>query len=139
MTAQVPEMLLWEGIPLPMHCFPLETYFRLRGTKPPIQWRDTACWRGYAGTWEVRERRLYLVALDGLLDDDSRLTLSTVFPGFPERVFAHWFTGSLELGLGEPSDVTMHGAEYDVVRVVRLRRGIVTFDATRSNVSGSSL
>jgi hypothetical protein len=36
---------------------------------------STACWRGYVGTWEIRDKRLYLVELRGrlVLDGDGPL------------------------------------------------------------------
>lgn len=50
---------------------------------------STACWRGYQGTWEIRDGRFYLVALCG------RYRLG---PGEP--LLADWFSGVLRVPKG---------------------------------------
>ena len=68
----------------------LNDYFLLSGAPPPFESNSSALWRGYIGSWEINERRLYLVELEGVLEDGTDVTLGTLFPDFPERVFAHW-------------------------------------------------
>jgi hypothetical protein len=51
---------------------------------------STACWRGYVGTWEIKEGRLFLVSLQGkyqLLGD--------------EHLPAEWVSGVLRVPRGE--------------------------------------
>jgi hypothetical protein len=64
----------------------------------------SACWRGYQGTWEIRENRFYLAGLSGGLQ---------LRPGEP--IFADWFSGVLRVPKGKRliSDVTVgeHPAE----------------------------
>jgi hypothetical protein len=50
----------------------------------------STCHRGYMGSWEVLLDRLYLVEL-------SNIALGDAFPGFPNRVFAHWVSGIVPL------------------------------------------
>lgn len=50
--------------------------------------RSTACWRGYIGTWELKNRHLLLTGLQGRF----RLARSPVF--------ANWVTGVLRIKLG---------------------------------------
>lgn len=50
----------------------------------------TACWRGYQGTWEIKDGRFYLVGLQGcfqLRDGDP--------------ILAEWFSGVLRVPRGE--------------------------------------
>ena len=54
-----------------------------------------------AGESRSNPRRLYLVKLTGTLADGTEASLETVFPGFPERVFAHWYTGTLRIPRGQ--------------------------------------
>jgi hypothetical protein len=99
-TAQMSETLLYEGQKLSMMGSPLGEYFSLSGYWPPFRAQSTALWRGYVGTWEVREGRLYLIAIRAQLEDGTTVTLETLFPGYPDRVFAHWFTGELRVPQG---------------------------------------
>ena len=80
---------------------PLGDYFAMGGTKPAFQANCTALWRGYVGGWEIVAGRLYLVKLTGTLVDGSEACLETLFPGFSERVFAHWYTGTLRIPRGQ--------------------------------------
>jgi len=100
MTAQFTENLTYEGQVYAMCTEPLGTYFQLTGVFPDFSKDCTALWRGYIGTWEVRLDRLYLLKLDGHLASGEDISLATLFPEFPERVFAHWYTGSVRLPQG---------------------------------------
>jgi hypothetical protein len=53
------------------------------------------------GTWEIKGSRLYLRGISGTYEDGSPATLESIFPGFPDRVFAHWYSGTLRIPQGE--------------------------------------
>jgi hypothetical protein len=69
---------------------------------------STACWRGYIGTWEIRDSDLYLVALEREQHvvretGPERLRkdlLLQVFPGAERPIPATWFSGVLRLPQG---------------------------------------
>ena len=44
--------------------------------------------------WEVTHGRLYLIAIRSA-SEANPLSLRDMFPGFGQRVFAHWFTGKI--------------------------------------------
>ena len=94
MTAQIPETLVYEGRELSMCAEPLGNYFALAGLDPPFEWTSTALWRGYVGTWEIVDGRLYLTEINGTLKTAEVANLASLFPDFPERVFAHWYSGT---------------------------------------------
>ncbi len=52
--------------------------------------RSSACWRKYLGTWEVKDGRLYLVRIEGILKVKGS-----------SPVFAQWFSGELRVPRGE--------------------------------------
>jgi hypothetical protein len=110
MTAQTPERLRFEGEELAMCVEPLNDYFRLAGLEPKFQVRNTANWRGYVGSWEILQERLYLVGLNGSLEDGTRVSLETFFPGFPDRVFAHWYSGTIRAPQGQLLEY-VHGVQ----------------------------
>lgn len=101
MTAQTAEKLQYNGNQMSMCSNPLSGYFTFAGINPDFRSNSTALWRGYIGTWEIQGERLYLIKLDGTLKDGKDATLATFFPDFPDRVFAHWFSGRIRLPQGK--------------------------------------
>lgn len=65
MTAQFYEVLLHEGRPQVLYSTPLESYFETIKPRPEGLHRNTALERGYVGTWELDDGRLYLIGLYG--------------------------------------------------------------------------
>lgn len=75
-------------------------YFALGGNKPEFEFTCTALWRGYVGSWEIIDDRLYLINLTGQMKDGTDANLATIFPNDPDRVFAHWYSGKVRLPQG---------------------------------------
>ena len=61
MTAQIAERLRYEGQELSMCTNPLNDYFAMGGKNPGFQFKCTALWRGYVGSCEFVDGRLYLI------------------------------------------------------------------------------
>jgi hypothetical protein len=101
MTAQISEKLLFEGEKHAMCTNPLGDYSALGGDLPRFASNCTALWRGYVGTWEIVNDRLYLIELSGELESGQDADLETVFPGYGQRVFAHWYSGVIRLPQGK--------------------------------------
>ena len=101
MTAQFSENLTYEDQTLSMQTEPLAPF--LDAQPEPLQFQDfcTACWRRYVGRWEIIDGRLYLVEIKAHWEDGTPVQLEQLFPGYPQRVFAHWYTGMLRCGQGE--------------------------------------
>ena len=142
MTAQFSELLMLEGKQHSLCSYPLASYFALGGESVAFRASSTALSRGYIGTWEILDQgqvqRLYLIRLQGSLQDESPVSLETVFPGYTERVFAHWFSGTLRLPQGQ----LLHyvhggfGSCYEQDLLIDVTRGVVT--AKRVRVNGFS-
>jgi len=127
MTAQLPERLLHRGETLAMTVTPLDDYFFLSGDRPRFQSNSTALWRGYIGHWELRDGRLYLIGLEGWLADGQKASLKDVFPGFGERVFAHWFHGTLRVPRGRCLQYAHRGFEsvYEEDLLIDIEAGVL--------------
>lgn len=97
MTQQFPEILRFHGVEYYSDEHPLGACLREAGIL--TRFENTAMRRGYQGHWEVRQGKLHLTALSGLLADGQRLTLQTVFPGNPSRI-ADWYSGELRASRG---------------------------------------
>jgi len=138
MTAQAPERIILDGRPRPLHADPLHKLLRRR-LKNPHGW-STANYRGYVGTWEIRDRRLYLVHLcwDGWTGHRSEIPMSDkerqrLFraarcSGFP--IHAYWFTGILRIAIGRRLVYSHHGWShwFERERVIHFAAGEVMRD-----------
>jgi hypothetical protein len=127
MTAQIAEMLHYEGEWHSMCTTPLDDYFTLNGIAPTFAYNCSALWRGYVGRWEIVDGRLYLRELHGLLDDGREASLASVFPDHPYRVFAHWFSGTLRIPQGARLQYVHmgFGSTYERDLLLEIERGIL--------------
>ena len=135
MTAQVSETLWYQGKKQGMCSEPLNDYFNLAGERPKFAEMDTSCWRGYVGEWEIRDDRLYLIGLDGRLENGKEANLESIFPGFPDRVFAHWFSGTVRVPEGKLLDYVHGGylSTYERDLLLTFEKGVLVGTETRKN------
>ena len=135
MTAQIAENLLYQGEQVAMCTNPLSDYFAAGGFNPRFESNCTALWRGYIGSWEIVDDRLYLVGLEGTLEDGTEATLGTVFPDFPERVFAHWYSGTLRVPQGRQLEYVHmgYGSRFERDVFLDIERGVVVKTQVRQN------
>ena len=91
MTAQRHERLILDGVETSMaYCPPLpEGDPRIVETPEDFMW-ITSCWRGYVGSWEIKNNKFFLRNLTGCFRLDSDMP-----------IFADWFTGVLRVPRGE--------------------------------------
>ena len=135
MTAQFGEKLHYEGREVSMCSEPLGDYFALAGIEPDFDANCTALWRGYVGTWEILGGRLYLIGLSGTLKSGAAADLATLFPGFPDRVFAHWYSGELRVPEGKILKYVHggYGSTYESDLFISIDKGVVTKTRVRRN------
>lgn len=139
MTAQIPENLHYEGQEHAMCEEPLSLYFCLAGIKPDFEASSTGLWRGYVGTWEILDGRLYLIGINGKLNNGSEATVATFFKNYKERVFAHWFSGILRLPRGKLLNYVHMGFDstYEEDLLIAIDKGVVTKSEVRCNGESS--
>ena len=135
MTAQLAERLRYQGEEQALCTQPLSDYFAMGGNNPGFDAGCTALWRGYVGTWEIKADRLYLIGLQGTLVDGTDATLATLFPGFPTRVFAHWYSGYLRIPQGGLLEYVHqgYGSTYESDLFLEVERGILVATRVRNN------
>ena len=107
---------------------PLFDYFAFGGDQPEFAVTCTALWRGYIGTWEILDDRLYLIKLSGVLKDGTEACLWTIFPDFPDRVFAHWYSGMLRIHQGKLLEYVHQGFEstYEENIIIHINNGLIS-------------
>lgn len=108
MTLQVAEKLIYKDVEFHFEPYPLETY--LTEKKICFNWRSTACWRGYNGTWLIEDDKLFLIDLSATIRKDFgewkwpfeyiEVGLDYLFPN-QNKVFAEWFSGELSFWSGK--------------------------------------
>jgi hypothetical protein len=128
MTAQFAENLIYHGETYALAAEPLYTWLQKRKNKH-IRFRipNTASTRGYRGTWEIIDDRLYLVNIRGQLQDKSKVTLATLFPESPGRIFANWFTGEVRCPIGRLINYVHTGfsSVYECDLFLSFKEGVV--------------
>ncbi|MBP7135058.1 MAG: hypothetical protein KBA57_01720 [Sphingomonadaceae bacterium] len=137
MTDQTPETLIYEGEMCDMCTEPLNAYLNTTGEMPDFEWQHTGCRRGYEGTWEISDGKLYLIQLSGITKAGETVNLETLFPGFPERVFADWYTGTARLPQGEMLEYIQgsYASIFERDLFIEFDNGVVTHTYTRENVA----
>lgn len=130
MTAQASETLIYKGSELSLCETPLDDYLASSGRHIEFEAPNSALWRGYEGTWEVIDDRLYLVALKGwqLVNNKwNEVTLHDVFPQFPEGLFAHWYSGELRCPRGKLLNYVHGGymSTYEEDLFIEVQNGVV--------------
>jgi hypothetical protein len=99
MTAQIGEVLIYNEKQYGMATTPLSSYL-INRRDLTLDSPHSACWRGYVGTWEIQENRLYLLDFRRFIEGSLESDLQFLFPE-QDKVFAHWFTDTIRLPMGE--------------------------------------
>lgn len=108
MTAQFPERLTYRGEKMVLYTKPLREYLDESCAKIRFRANSSALWRGYVGSWEIADGQLFLIGLDGTLENGAKATLSTVFPNASGRVLAYWYSGTLRIPKGRELEKFVH-------------------------------
>lgn len=94
MSGQLYERIRYEGTDYGLAAMPLEEYFNANpARRPKFSGFNTGCMRGYLAQWEVRDKKLYLVGMEMVIQTDA--TFSSVFPEAGDGIFAEWVSGDL--------------------------------------------
>ena len=114
MSAQSGEIMRYENRMYSMASHPLGSYLR----KEDISFvkYSSACIRGYEGTWEIKNHKLFLIDLMANVGY-KKVGIEYLFQGQTE-VFAEWFTGEIRMPTGEELESVHLGYastyEYDL-------------------------
>jgi hypothetical protein len=108
MTDQEPDIMHENGVSVVPLGYPLEYYFE-KHQRPPFQFRKTSCHRGYVVTWEIKDKSLYLVSIEGILEGEKKASVADVFPGRSPPILADFINGDIAIGRGK---VTRQGWNF---------------------------
>ena len=99
MTAQAGEKIYYKGEWHSMATEPLRFYLDNLEKKPILRAPSTGLWRGYVGSWEVKDDKLYLVSLVCFGENFEKKNMEYLFQDTKE-VFASWFSGKIRIPTG---------------------------------------
>ncbi len=135
MTAQAREILLYAGEEYGMATEPLNAYFGSLNKLPEFISPNTGCWRGYYGSWEIRDNKLILTSLRAYIKDYKMVGMDYLFPGQTE-VFASWFSGIIKIPHGEMLEYVHSGydSKFEKDRYLIFEEGILVDNYLFNNV-----
>ena len=103
MTTQVKERIIIDGEKYPLiNCLSLPEDDSIIQYKKGIIEKSSNCWRGYVGTWEIKDDKLYLI--------DFSSGMYEVLTNLP--ILADWITG---IGMVATGDM-IKGSSWDITK-----------------------
>jgi len=117
MTAQAQERLIYEGEETSMaFCPPLPLKNKRIKENGENFIHSTGCWRGYVGSWEIKEGHFYLIGLSGNYELIGK-----------EPLFADWFSGVIRIPKGERLGYVHmgFGSVYEKELHIKILNGVV--------------
>lgn len=127
------DKIIVNDIPMSLLTNPLESYWNgVDRKRPKIFPLGSHCWRGYIATWDIIDKQLYLLDIEGSI---SITEIFGVSKG--ERVKADWFTGELRIPLG---NILHHfdGSQdpiYEKEAVIKIENGNMLYRIIAENNS----
>lgn len=101
MTTQISEVVYIDNERQFMQTGVLEPYLVQRGLLHAFRVPISALWRGFIGTWRIRDDRLYLDALSAeWIETGEPVCVEQLFAGQKSPLVADWFTGELMVQQG---------------------------------------
>lgn len=121
MTAQIGEILIINGEETSMSfCPPIpEQHKFIKKLNVENDSFCTALWRGYIGTWEIKDNKFYLISVKSMNGKDLYEILAPIF--------ADWFIGVLRINQGEIIHYVHmgFGSIFEKEMHVKIENGIV--------------
>jgi hypothetical protein len=133
MTIQAGDILSYSGEKTTIATEPLKPYLETRSDVGFI-FKTTALVRGYIGTWEIRNKKLYLASLVGFIQNNKQVDLNYLFPNKTE-VFANWFSGDIRIPDGKLLEKINLGYEsvFEKDRILTFNKGILISESVNTN------
>lgn len=128
MTSQFCDSLLYNHEHLNMRSSPLGYCDTFNEKAKDLIAESTGFSPRYLGSWEIINDRLYLIGIKARLRNGCSVNLDYFFPGFPDRVFAHWYSGSLSIPKGQCIKYVQMGYanEYEQEQFISVKQGVIT-------------
>ena len=138
MTIQASDILSYQGKKTTIATEPLKIYLETRSDVSFI-YKTTALVRGYIGTWEIKNKKLFLVSLLGFIENKEQVDLNYLFPNETE-VFANWYSGEIRIPEGELLKKINVGyaSVFEKDRFLIFRKGVLISERVKNNKNPNS-
>ena len=139
MTIQAGDILSHNGKKTTIATEPLKPYLETRSDVSFI-FKSTALVRGYIGTWKIKNKKLYLVALIGFIENNEKVDFKYLFPNKTE-VFADWFSGDIRIPEGDLLQKINIGyaSVFTRDRLLNFNKGILISETLKDNTKSENL
>jgi hypothetical protein len=96
--------------------------------------KSTALVRGYIGSWKIKNKKLFLVALAGFIENNVKVDLKYLFPNKKE-VFADWFSGDIKIPEGDLlQNINIgYASVFARDRMLNFNKGILISEMVKDN------
>ena len=139
MTIQAGDILSYNGKKTTIATEPLKPYLETRSDVSFI-FKSTALVRGYIGTWKIKNKKLYLVALIGFIENNEKVYFKYLFPNKTE-VFADWFSGDIRIPEGDLLQKINIGyaSVFARDRLLNFNKGVLISETLKDNTKSKNL
>lgn len=125
-TAQVPDILVYQGKEYKLLTNPLEPFFEEHPDLRPES-RSTALWRGYIAKFEIQDNQLVVadIYVPDYYQGGGNISLyDKIFPG-QKNVPVTWMTGILTLPCGDMTNYVHmgYGSTYSGYKLLQIENG----------------
>ena len=138
MTIQAGDILSYQGKKTTIATEPLKIYLETRSDVSFI-YKTTAIVRGYIGTWEIKNKKLFLVSLLGFIENNKQVDLNYLFPNETE-VFANWYSGEIRIPEGKLLKKINLGyaSVFEKDRFLFFKEGVLISETVKKNKKPNS-
>jgi len=111
---------------------PLNEFLRRLSAIPRFDIPNTANYKGYTATWEVKDSRLYLASFSATTNRQS-FSIALLFPDRRLPFVADWYSGTIHIISGRGT-LAQGYYTYERVTALRVTNGVVTATNEMRNV-----
>lgn len=136
-TAQYPDILVEGKDTFMLFSNPLEPYLRNKDERSicgnNLEWTSTACYRGYQAIWRIKRNKLYLIEVKRDCGNETNQVYNLKEEFNSKKVFADWYTGTLESPRGEMLQYIHdgYGSLHEGEKLYYITNGLVDSTETR--------
>ncbi len=136
-TEQVRDAITFAGQQHLMLARPLNDFLRRLPTIPRFDIPNTANYKGYTASWEIRDSRFYLASFSATTNRQP-FSVTRLFPGRKLPIHADWYSGTVHIVSGRE---TLAQGRYTYERVIALQvtNGVVVATNEMRNVREDKL
>jgi hypothetical protein len=110
MAAQLPDIIVINGVRQELYSNPLEQFWIVKKIRRPFFLASTICKRGYVATWEIIDKHLVLKDIEGQFEKRYLLfwrkicsfSIRNLFKNISVKdEIASWYTGKIRVPIGK--------------------------------------